>query len=99
MSAQFPNCQVAIVPATAAAIVGIAGQRILRKVVIGGATANATVQFKNAATDTGDVLLTLSCLANDSKEFSFDDVGGIVFSTAMYCKPAGTGAIAYVWYD
>ena len=68
------------------------------KVVIGGHTANATCQFKNAATDTGDVLLTLSALANESQDFDFTDVGGIVFSTACFVKPAGTAAIVYCWF-
>jgi hypothetical protein len=97
MAAQFPNCQVAIV--TASAQVGLTGARIIRKVTIGGATANTTAIFKNAATNTGDALLTLSCLANDGRDYDYTSVGGIAFGTAVYCLLAGAGAIVHVWYD
>jgi hypothetical protein len=89
----------ATVPATTAAQVGATGERILWGVVLLGGTADSKVEFKNAASDTGTVLLTLNCLANTTTGVDLSELGGLVFSTAIYCKPAGTGAIAYIWYD
>lgn len=88
-----------IVPAATAAKVGATGERRLMKVVLFGGSADSQVEFKNAATDTGDVLFSCNALLDTSFEVSFTDVGGIPFSTAMFCKPAGTGAIAHVWFE
>ena len=88
-----------VVPASAAAQVGATGERRLMKVVLFGGSADSQVEFKNAATDTGDVLFTVNALLDTSFTVDFTDVGGIIFSTAIFCKPAGTAAIAYVWYD
>jgi hypothetical protein len=93
----IPNYALQAVPVATAAKLGT-GARRLMKVVIGNHTANTTVQFKNAATDTGDVLLTLSALANKGEDFDFTDVGGIEFSTACFVKPAGANSIAYCWF-
>ena len=95
----LPLFQTQIVPTATAAKVGSTGERRLMKVVLFGGTADSQVEFKNAATDTGDVLLTVAALLDTSIEMDFTDVGGLKFSTAMFCKPAGAGAIAYLWYD
>lgn len=87
------------VPASAAAQVGYTGARRLRAVLLFGGSANSQVEFKNAATDTGTVLLSVNALAGTSIFVDLSKVGGIDFGTAIYCKPAGTGAIAYVWYE
>ena len=80
--------------------VGATGQRRLMKVVLYPAAANSTCEFKNGATDTGDVLLTVSTIANGpSGVVDLTDVGGLLFTTAIWCNVTGTGAIAYVWYD
>jgi len=95
-----PLCQTQVVPASAAAKVGATGVRRLWKAVLYPAAANSIVEFKNGATDTGDVLLTLSAIANGhSVECDLTSVGGLSFGTAMFCKPAGTGSICYVWYS
>lgn len=87
------------VPASAPAQVGNTGTRRLLGVVLFGGTANSQVEFKNAATDTGTVLLSLNCLANTTVSLDLVKLGGIEFGTAIYCKPAGAGAICYVWYE
>lgn len=87
----------AVVVATAAALGS--GPVRLMYVVIGNHTANTTVQFKNAATDTGTVLLTVSALANGSEVFDFTEVGGLEFTTGCFVKPAGANAIVYCWYE
>ena len=89
----------AIVPASAAAQVGATGARRLMGVILFGGSADSQVEFKNAATDTGTVLLSLNCLAGTSTGVDLSALGGLAFSTAMFCKPAGAGAIAYVWYE
>ena len=87
-----------VVPVATAAALGSGAVRLM-KVVIGNHTANTTVQFKNAATDTGSVLLTLSALANKSEDFDFTDIGGIAFSTGCFVKPAGANSVAYCWFS
>jgi len=88
-----------VVPATTPAKVGQTGARILRGVVIYPAAAVTKVEFKNAATDTGTVLLTLQGAANGASAFYDLSECGIDFSTAMFCKPVGSGAIVGVWYE
>lgn len=94
-----PLFSTAIVPATTPAKVGATGARRLLGVILFGGSADSQVEFKNAATDTGDVLLSLNCLAGTSTGVDLSSLGGIAFDTAMFCKPAGTGAICYVWYE
>lgn len=88
------------VPATTPAKVGETGVRLLMGIVIYPASAITKVEFKNAITDTGTVLLTLQG-ADDGNSVFFDlsPLGGIKFTTGMYCKPVGTGAIVGVWYE
>ena len=89
----------ATVPASSAAQVGATGSIRLMGLVLFGGSANSQVEFKNAATDTGTVLLSVNALANTSIFVDLSELGGITFSTAMFCKPAGTAAICYVWYE
>lgn len=97
--ANAPLHKTATVTAASAAQVGATGARKLFGVILFGGSANSQVEFKNAATDTGTVLLTINCLAATTTGVDLTALGGIDFSTAIYCKPAGTGAIAYVWYE
>jgi hypothetical protein len=100
MSYGLPQYRFQTVPASAAAQVGTTGARKLQKVVLtAGSGAAAIVEFKNAATDTGTVLLTVAATQGTTQEIDLCEVGGLAFGTAIFCKPAGTGAIAHVWYD
>lgn len=94
----LPKYRLTTVPAATPAQVGSGAIRVM-KVAIAGGSAASKVELKNAATDTGDILLTVNALTNDYKSESLEDVGGIGFSTALYVKPAGTGAIAYIWWE
>lgn len=85
-----------VVTATPAQV-GTTGQRILIRAVMYCA-ANGICEFKNAATDTGTVLLTVAGLASTVVDIDLSSVGGIVFSTAIFAKPTGTGNIVYAWY-
>jgi len=93
-----PHFNTQVVPATTAARIATKDVTIW-KIILYPAAANSIVQLKNGATDTGDILLTLGAIANGpSVEADFTSVGGLYFSTGCFCKPAGTGSIAYVWY-
>jgi len=85
------------VPAATPARIAARSVRIMKIVLFGG-SADSQVELKNAATDTGTVLLSVNALLDTSFEVDFTSVGGLEFSTGCFCKPAGTGAIAYVWY-
>ena len=87
------------VVAATPAQVGATGARRLMGVILFGGSADSQVEFKNAATDTGTVLLSLNCKAGTSTGVDLSALGGLAFSTAIFCKPAGTGAICYVWYE
>lgn len=89
-----------VVPAATPAKLGQTGARKLMGVLVYGASAITKVEFKNGATDTGDVLLTLQT-ADDglSPYYDFSSLDGIEFSTAIFCKPVGSGAIVYCWFD
>ena len=97
--AGLPMFATQTVPAATPAKVGSTGPKQLMKVVLFGGSAATSVEFKNAATDTGTVLLSLNTPIGTTFEVSFEDVGGLMFPTAMFCKPAGTGGICYVWFD
>lgn len=99
MSSSLPQFRMATVTTAAPAQVGATGVRRLIAVSIAGGSAASKVEFKNAATDTGTVLLTVNCLTNDNQFVDLSELGGISFDTAIFCKPAGTGAIVYVWYE
>lgn len=86
------------VPTATPAKLGATKPGRLMKVVFYCA-ADGILEFKNAATDTGDVLLTVGGLAKTAPVFDFTDVGGIPFSVAIFCKPTGTGNIAHCWFD
>jgi len=87
----------AVVTATAARL-GV-GKRLMGFILY-PAAANSSVEFKDAATDTGTVLLTASAPANGLSLFvDLTTFGGLEFSTAIFCKPAGTGAIVYAWFQ
>ena len=88
-----------VVPATTPARLGT-GTRLMGCVIY-PASAITKLEFKNGATDTGDVLLTLQGGDDVSSPvvFDFTPFGGIVFSTAIFCKPVGTGAIVSCWFD
>jgi len=76
---------------------GALGSKRLMAVVLVGGSANSSVDFKDASTDTGTVLFSCNTLAATTTSICFEDVGGIAFSTDIYCKPSGTGAIVYAW--
>ena len=82
---------------TTAAALGI-GAKTLKGFILFGGSGATSVQFKNAATDTGTVLLSANVGAAETKVIDLESLGGMYFSTGCFCKPAGTGAICYCWF-
>jgi hypothetical protein len=98
MSESMPLYDFQVVPVATAAALGVGPKRLM-KVVIGGNTANSTVHFHNGLTHTGDVLLTLSALADAGGGVDLTDVGGLPFSTGCFVVPTGTACTAYCWFE
>lgn len=86
------------VPATTAAALG-SGAVVLKGFYLYGGSAASSVEFKNAATDTGTVLFSADAPIGIGQFVDLTDIGGIAFSVGCFCKPAGTGAIVYAFYD
>lgn len=94
----LPKFRLQSVPTATPAAAGSGPVRVM-KVAIAGGSAASKVELKNAATDTGDVLLTVNALTNDFKVIDLTDVGGIAFSVGCFVKPAGTAALVYIWFE
>ena len=86
------------VPVATAARLG-AKPVTLQGVLLYGGSAASSVEFKNAATDTGTVLFSLNSPANDSRWVNLSEIGGITFDVGCFCKPAGTAALVYAFYE
>ena len=95
----LPKYKTATVPASTAALAGAAGQHRLIGFVLFGGSADSQVEFKDAASDTGTVLVAANALAKTSIHVDLSEYGGVMFNTGLFVKPAGTGAICYVWHD
>lgn len=95
----LPMHQMATVITATPALAGAAGQRRLMGFLLFGGSGNSQVEFKDAATDTGTVLFGANALAATSIFVDLSELGGIMFNTGLFVKPAGTAAICYVWYE
>lgn len=98
MSGSMSQYNLQTVPVATAARLGAKPVRLMGFIIY-PAAANSSVEFKNAATDTGTVLLTYSTLASSSCFVDLTEFGGITFDVGCFCKPAGAGSIVYAWYD
>lgn len=86
------------VPVASAARLGAKPVTLMGFYLYGG-SANSSVEFKNAATDTGTVLFSADTLIASGQFVDLTEFGGITFDVGCFCKPAGTGAIVYAWYE
>jgi len=93
-----PQFKTQTVPAATPAALSSTPCRLMAVYLYGGSAASS-VEFKNAATDTGTVLFSMDTVANQGHWVNLEELGGIPFSTACFCKPAGTGAIVYAWFE
>lgn len=71
----------------------------LMAVYLYGGSGATSVEFKNAATDTGTVLFSMDTPTAEGQFVDLSELGGISFDVGCFVKPAGTGGIAYCWYD
>lgn len=90
--------------ATAAVLKASPG-RVLA-VLIEGGTAASSIDFTNDGDGSADPLIGVTVPFTDSDAsaastyfLDLSHFGGVYFSVAIYAKLAGTGAIAYIWYD
>lgn len=94
----LPKYRTQTVPTTTPAALGSGAVRLMGFYLYGG-SGNTSVEFKNAATDTGTVLLSADTLIASGQFVNLTDMGGIAFSTGCFCKPAGTGGIVYAFFE
>ena len=74
---------------------------------LNGGTAASSLKFHNhASSATGTQLIEVvapftaaDASAQSTVFVSYVDVGGIPFSTGIYCDWTGTAAVGYVWYS
>lgn len=86
------------VPTATAARLNAKAVRLMGVYLKAGSDATSC-EFKDAATDTGTVLYSMNCAAAIGQFVDLSPLGGIMFATGCFVKPAGTGAIAYCWYE
>lgn len=98
INASMPLYKTQTVVTATPAKVGETGERRLMGAVMYCA-ANGICEFKNAATDTGTVQLTIAGLAGTTVQLDLTQFGGMLFSTAIFAKPTGTGNIVYVFFE
>jgi hypothetical protein len=90
--------QLQTVTAASAAALGVGPKRLMGFYLYGGSAASS-VEFKNAATDTGTVFFSADCAVAIGQFVDLTEMGGIEFSVGCFCKPAGTGAIVYAFFE
>jgi len=90
--------QLQTVPVATAARLGASPCRLMGCYIYGG-SANSSVEFKNGATDTGDVLFSADALIASGQPINLVPFGGIEFSVGCFVKPAGAGTIVYCWFE
>lgn len=94
----LPLYKTQTVPTASAAALGSGAVRLMGFYLFGGSAASS-VEFKNAATDTGTVLFGANCATAIGQWVDLTEMGGIIFSTGCFCKPAGTAAIVYAFFE
>lgn len=98
MKIDLPLYKLQTVPAATPAALG-AGPCVLKGLYLYGGSLASSVEFKNALTDTGTVLFSIDVLATAGQFIDLSKLGGIRFDVGCFCKPAGTGAIVYAWFE
>jgi len=86
------------VPVATAARLGAKPVRLMAFYLYGGSAATS-VEFKNAATDTGTVLLSAATPIAIGQFVDLTPLGGVAFDVGCFVKPAGAGSTIYCWYE
>lgn len=89
---------------SAAAIKAVPGK--VWAILLEGGSDAASIDITNDADGSGTPIIGVTAPFTDADAsaagtvfVSFVELGGLVFSSKIYGKLAGTGAIAYVWYE
>jgi len=93
-----PMFRTQTVPAATPAALGV-GPCVLKGFYLYGGSAASSVEFKNGLTDTGTVLFSADCAVAIGQWVDLTEMGGIPFDVGCFCKPAGTGAIVYAFFE
>jgi hypothetical protein len=97
--AVLPLFKVQTVPTATAAVLGSGNVKLMAFMVVGGSDASG-VEFKNAGSDTGTVLISYKVgTAVSSPLIDLSELGGVDFSVGCWCKPSGTGCVVYCWFE
>ena len=75
----------------------VAGNTRMTATTLVGGSDQATLEIKDAITDTGSVLLTIVVATNTTKVFSIC-MPGVKASSGLYAKLTGTSPKAYIVY-
>lgn len=95
----LPLYKLQAVPTATAAALGSGACYLKGFIVVGGSDASG-VEFKNAASDTGTVLMSYKVATATSSPFiDLSEIGGIDFNVGCWCKPSGTGCVVYAWFE
>jgi hypothetical protein len=94
----MPKYNLQTVPVATAANLGAKPVTLMGVYLYGGSAATSC-EFKNALTDTGTVLFSLATPVAIGQFVDLSEFGGIPFDVGCFVKPAGTGAIAYCWFE
>lgn len=70
------------------------------KIVLVPAAAKALLKLTNDANGAGTAVISSQAVTDGAAvELDFEDVGGIAFTSKCYATLAGSGALAYIWWD
>lgn len=72
--------------------------RVYGVMVVGGSAAT-TLKLYNAANGDGTQTIEFAAAIGTTLFVDLTEVGPVEFSAKLYAVLAGTGGIAYVWYD
>ena len=81
---------------TSSGLIVAGNTRMIAATLVGGSD-QATLEIKDAITDTGSVLLTIVAAANTTEFFSIC-LPGVKASSGLYAKLTGTSPKAYIVY-
>lgn len=73
--------------------------RLYAMMIVGGSGAAGTLKVMNTANGSGDPTVECAAVTGATTFVDFSLLGPVILTTALYVTLAGSGAVAYVWYD
>lgn len=77
----------------------VTGSARLYGILLVGGSAATTVKIFDTVDGSGTETVGAATAIGTSVFIDFEELGPVMFSSYMYVTPAGTGGVAYVWYD